>query len=84
MEECLKRLNEQIDIIYIDPPYNTDYIQKALKIMQNSEFIVEETKIILETDDEKRVLEQIKDLKFEIIDKRKYGIAHIIFLQKMP
>ena len=52
--------------------------------MQNSEFITEETTIILETDDEKRVLEQIKDLKFEIIDKRKYGIAHIIFLQKMP
>ena len=83
-EECLKRIRETIDIIYIDPPYNTDYIQKALKIMQNSEFITEETTIILETDDEKRVLEQIKDLKFEIIDKRKYGIAHIIFLQKMP
>ena len=83
-EECLKKISEQIDIIYIDPPYQTDYIQKALQIMQNSEFITEETKIILETDDEKRVLEQIKDLKFEIIDKRKYGIAHIIFLQKMP
>ena len=83
-EECLKKIKEHIDIIYIDPPYQTDYIQKSLKIMQNSEFITEETKIILETDDEKRVLEQIKDLKFEIIDKRKYGIAHIIFLQKMP
>ena len=83
-EECLKKISEPIDIIYIDPPYQTDYIQKSLKIIQNSEFITEETKIILETDDEKRVLEQIKDLKFEIIDKRKYGIAHIIFLQKMP
>jgi len=83
-EECLKKISDQIDIIYIDPPYQTDYIQKALQIMQNSEFITEETKIILETDDEKRVLEQIKDLKFEITDKRKYGIAHIIFLQKMP
>ena len=83
-EECLKKISDQIDIIYIDPPYQTDYIQKALQIMQNSKFITEETKIILETDDEKRVLEQIKDLKFEIIDKRKYGIAHIIFLQKMP
>ena len=83
-EECLKRINENIDIVYIDPPYQTDYIQKSLKIMQNSKFITNETTIILETDDEKRVIEQIKDLKFEIIDKRKYGIAHIIFLQKMP
>lgn len=82
-EEILKKLKEHIDIIYIDPPYHTDYIQKSLKIMQESEFITEETKIILETDNEQKILEQIKDLKFEIIDKRKYGIAHIIFLQKM-
>ena len=82
-EEILKKLKEYIDIIYIDPPYQTDYIQKSLEIMQESEFITEETKIILETDNEQKILEQIKDLKFEIIDKRKYGIAHIIFLQKM-
>ena len=82
-EEVLKNLKEYIDIIYIDPPYQTDYIKKSLKILQSSEFINDETKIILETDDENRVLEEIKDLKFEIIDKRKYGIAHIIFLQKM-
>ena len=83
-EECLRKIKDQIDIIYIDPPYNTNYIQKSLQIMQNSEFIKEDTRIILETDDEKRVIDEIKNLKFEIIDKRKYGIAHIIFLQKMP
>ena len=82
-EECLKNIKEHIDIIYIDPPYQTNYIQKSLKILQNSKFITTETKIILETDDENRVIEQIKDLKFEIIDKRKYGIAHIIFLHKI-
>ncbi len=81
-EECLKKLKENIDIIYIDPPYQTDYIQKSLKILENSEFITEETKIILETDDLGRITEQIKDFKFEIKDKRKYGIAHIIFLRK--
>lgn len=81
-EECLKRQKENIDIIYIDPPYQTNYIQKSLQILQNSQFITAQTKIILETDNEERVLEEIKDLKFEVIDKRKYGIAHIIFLQK--
>ena len=81
-EECLKRIKEHIDIIYIDPPYQTDYIQKSLKILENSEIVTDETKIILETDNEQRILQEIKELKFEIIDKRKYGIAHIIFLQK--
>lgn len=83
-EECLKRLKENVDIIYIDPPYQTNYIQNSLQILQKSQFITGKTKIILETDNEERVLEEIKDLKFEIIDKRKYGIAHIIFLQKTP
>lgn len=81
-EECLKKIKEHIDIIYIDPPYQTNYIQKSLKILENSEFITDATKIILETDSKQRILDEIKDLKFEIIDKRKYGIAHIIFLQK--
>ncbi len=81
-EQILKTLKEHIDIIYIDPPYETDYIQKALKILQNSEFINEETIIILETNDEQRILNELQELKYEITDKRKYGIAHIIFLRK--
>ena len=81
-ENCLKNIKENIDIIYIDPPYQTDYIKQSLEIIQNIQFISMETLIILETDDEEKILEQINDLKFEIINKRKYGIAHIIFLQK--
>ncbi|MCI8654751.1 MAG: 16S rRNA (guanine(966)-N(2))-methyltransferase RsmD [Clostridia bacterium] len=81
-EKCLKEIKEEVDYIYIDPPYKTDYILKSLKILEESEIIKEETKIILETDDEERILKQIESLKFDIIDKRKYGIAHIIFLKK--
>lgn len=83
-EEMLKKLKEPIDIIYIDPPYDTDYLIKSLQILQKSEFVSEETKIILETDNENRILKYIEDLEFEIKDKRKYGIAYIIFLQRMP
>lgn len=81
-EKCLKEIKEEVDYIYIDPPYKTDYILKSLKNLEESEIIKEETKIILETDDEERILKQIESLKFDIIDKRKYGIAHIIFLKK--
>ena len=80
----IKIAKEPIDIIYIDPPYDTDYLIKSLQILQKSEFVSEETKIILETDNENRILKYIEDLEFEIKDKRKYGIAYIIFLQRMP
>lgn len=80
-EQCLKKIKEEVDYIYIDPPYQTDYIQKSLEILEKTQIIKEDTKIILETDDEKRILKQIEKLKYEIVDKRKYGIAHIIFLK---
>ena len=80
-EEALKGLKEKIDIIYIDPPYQTDYIKRSLELIQENKFLTSETIIILETDDEQRIQNEIKDLKFEITDKRKYGIAHILFLK---
>jgi len=83
-EDMLKNLKEQINIIYMDPPYKTDYIEKALKIIEKKPNITEETKIIIETDDEEKIINSISDLNFEIIDKRKYGIAFIIFIQKKP
>ena len=80
-EKCLEELkNEQFDIIYLDPPYDTDYVKKSLiKIIQLN-ITKEECLIIIETDDEQRIQKQIKELEVEIVDKRKYGRATIIFL----
>lgn len=81
--QCLNKVkNEKFDLIYIDPPYDTDFIKKALKEIQKLNIINEETKIIVETDDEERILKEIEKLEFKIIDKRQYGRAIIIFLQK--
>jgi 16S rRNA (guanine(966)-N(2))-methyltransferase RsmD len=83
-EKCLDKIHEKIDLIYIDPPYKTDFIFKSLEKIENSKILNEGAKIILETDDEEKILKQIQKLKFEVIDKRKYGIAHIIFLKRCP
>ena len=80
-EDCLKNINDILDIIYIDSPYQKDYIFKSMKILENLKIINENTKIILETNDDIKILKQIEKLKFEVIDHRKYGIAHIIFLK---
>ena len=83
-EKCLERIQEKLDIVYIDPPYKTDFILRTLEKLQESKIVNKDTRIILETDDEKRILEEIQNLKFEVIDKRKYGIAYIIFLKRCP
>ena len=80
-EKCLNILkNEQFDIIYIDPPYETDYIKKSLEKIINFNLAKEDSLIIVETDDEQRIVKQIENIDVEIVDKRKYGRATIIFL----
>ena len=81
-ESCLGKLkNEQFDLIYIDPPYATDYIFKSLKKIKEFKIAKKESLIIIETDDEQRILKEIGNIGIEIVDKRKYGRATIIFLK---
>ena len=80
-ENCLEQLkNEQFDIIYIDPPYATDYIIKSLNKIIKLDIAKEETLFIIETDDETRILKEVETVDVKIVDKRKYGRATIIFL----
>lgn len=73
--------NQKFDIIYIDPPYATDFIKISLEKIIEYELVNENAKIIVETDDETRILNQIEKMDVEITDKRKYGRATIIFLK---
>ena len=81
-ETCLDKVkDEQFDIIYIDPPYVTDYIFKSLKKIKEIGIVKKESIIIVETDDEQRILKEIGNIEIKIVDKRKYGRATIIFLE---
>lgn len=81
-ETCLEKVkNEKFDIIYLDPPYETDYIYKALQKIKELNIAKEESLIIIETDDEQRIEKEIQKIDLEIVDKRKYGRATIIFLK---
>ena len=80
--KLVERLQYQkFDIIYIDPPYATDFIKISLEKIIEYKLVNENTKIIVETDDETRILNQIEKMDVEITDKRKYGRATIIFLK---
>lgn len=80
-EELLEtKVKEKLDIIFIDPPYQTDFAYKAVKIILDNNLISEDSILIIETDQEKRVKEQLKNLEIEIMDERKYGRANLIFL----
>ena len=82
-ENCIDKVKTiKFDIIYLDPPYNTNYISKALNKIVDLDIVKQEGLIIVETDDEPRILKEIDKIKVKIVDKRKYGRATIIFLNK--
>ena len=73
--------NQKFDIIYIDPPYVTKYILKSIEKIIAQGNLKKEGIMILETDDEQRILREIESEEVRIVDKRKYGRATIIFLK---
>ena len=76
--------NIRFDIIYLDPPYKTDFIKIAIEELLKTEGLTEDTLIIAETDEEKKIIDQIEKIKeIKIVDKRKYGRAYMLFLKKM-
>lgn len=82
-EELLKvKVREKLDIIFIDPPYQTDFAYEAVKIIIEKNLMGEDGIIVIETDQDKRVKEQLKNLEIEIMDERKYGRVHLIFLSQ--
>ena len=83
-ENLLKNTQEQFDLIYIDPPYNTNYVSNSIKLINDRNLLAEEGIIIAETDEEERVKDEIDKLKtsINIYDTRKYGRARLIFMRK--
>lgn len=83
-KKCLNKINEKIDLIFLDPPYEANIAVKSLELIIKNNLLSENALIILETDDEKRELEQIKNLKNNInmYDLRTYGRVKLIFLNR--
>ena len=83
-KKCLDNINEKLDLIFIDPPYEKNIAVNAINIIIEKQLLAEDGLIILETDDEKREIEQLKKLKnnIKICDLRTYGRVKLLFLSR--
>ena len=73
--------NEKFDIIYLDPPYKTDYIKEAIEKILQYNLKEQNGVIIAETDEPDKIKNDISNLNVEIIDMRKYGRANLLFIK---
>ena len=73
------KLEEKLDIIYLDPPYKTNYAYEASKLILEKNLLKKDSILIIETDEEQNVENLFQNLSLEEFDKRKYGRAYLIF-----
>jgi len=66
---------EVYDLVYIDPPYNTSYLNKIITSLITGAWIDKKTMIIIETSS--KVKEEKLDLK--LLEKRNYGSSVLSF-----
>lgn len=72
----------KFDIIFLDPPYKTDYNIKAVNLILKYNLLNDGGKVIIETDIEKEILEKLKNFDLDIYDIRKYGRVTLIFIMR--
>ena len=72
-------LNEKFDIIFLDPPYKTDFDIQALEIIINNNLIAKDGIVVLETNSDEKI-ERIEGLNINILKVRKYGRVKLVFL----
>ena len=78
--ESLK--GQKFDIVFLDPPYETDFTEKAIEKIAEYGLLKQDGKIIIETDRKEKLVQNIEKLGlFDIYDERKYGRVSLIFLR---
>ncbi|MDO5556413.1 MAG: 16S rRNA (guanine(966)-N(2))-methyltransferase RsmD [Clostridia bacterium] len=78
----LKEENKRFDIIFLDPPYKSDYIIKSIKYILEYNLLKQDGIIIVETNEKNKIKEIEENKELIVYDTRKYGIAVIIFVRK--
>ena len=78
----ISNLNKKFDIVFLDPPYKSEFGIKAIEELIKLDLIAEDGIIVLETDDEDKKKEIEENKKIKIFDERKYGSVKLIFIRK--
>ncbi len=59
-----KELKDNVDIIYLDPPYQTNYAIQALQTLLEEKKIKSQTLTIIETNKETEIIDEVQNLRF--------------------
>ena len=79
-KKALDELTGQaFDIIFLDPPYKTDYDIQAIKIIKDNKILAKDGIIVLETNSDEKI-QELENIEINILKIRKYGRVKLVFL----
>ncbi len=76
--EFLNNTHKKYDVIFIDPPYNSELYQKALDVIFKNKILTDDGFIVVEYDTE--ITPDFKITDFKVIKEKKYGRVKILLL----
>lgn len=72
--------NIKFDLIFLDPPYQTEYIKTSLKLIDDYQLLKENGKVIAESSDINKI---VFPKTFEIVKQKKYGDKWVAILRRI-
>lgn len=76
----LKNEEKEIDIVFLDPPYQTNYITESIQLITQYDLLNKNGLIICESDDLNKI---IYSNQYREIKSKKYGDKYIVILEKV-
>ena len=82
-KKCLEEVKDtQFDIVFLDPPYRTNYGIDAAKFITQNNMLTNDGIIIFETDKNKEEYLNVLEKYASIKNLRKYGRVTLVFLNR--
>ena len=78
----IKEEKFKFDIVFLDPPYETDYAEDASKKIITYDLLKNDGIIVIETDVKDKVINNMDNKLLEIYDEKKYGRVYLLFVKK--
>lgn len=72
---------EQVDIIFMDPPYNQEHEKRVLSLLREMPYVTEDTLIITEADLHTS-FEYLDSFGYEVVKDKKYKTNKHLFLRR--
>ncbi len=79
--DLFKQQQKKFDIVFLDPPYQTDYIEKSLTKLLELDLLNQEALVVCESDSLDKITVPFE--AYQIVKEKKYGDKYIRILKKM-